>query len=65
MKRDPEIIDLQRYRQAARDKAAAAKIAKPPQSKSESVLGSRPRAGLILGLMALVFLAMWIIPKVI
>ncbi len=65
MKRDPEIIDLQRYRQAARDKAAAAKTAKPAQPKSESVLGSRPRAGLILGLMALAFLAMWIIPKVI
>ena len=62
MKPDPEIVDLQRYRQAARAKAAAAKTAKP--AKPESVLGSRPRAGLILALMALAFLAIWIIPKV-
>ena len=55
---DPEIVNLQRYRQAAREKAAkAAKSAKRP-AVSQSFLGSRPRAGLILALVVAVLAAM-------
>jgi hypothetical protein len=61
MKRDPEIVDLQRYRQAAKA-ANAAKLASS-RPKPEALLGSRPRAGLVLAVIAVTILALWLIPK--
>lgn len=60
---DPRVTDLQRYRKA---REQARKRAEPKPSKvrsSESLLGSNPRAGLILVIVALVTLAMFVLPR--
>lgn len=76
MKQDdaPEIVDFDRYKAAqaaakAKEKAsqeARAKLeAKARKSASgQSFLGSRPKAGLILGLIALALIALTVLPKV-
>ncbi|ODT86517.1 hypothetical protein [Phenylobacterium sp. SCN 70-31] len=72
---DPQVTDLARYRKA---KAAAARRPPPqsrpreaggtgtgpkgPRSQKPSVLGSNPRAGLILAIVVLVLLALWLGP---
>jgi len=56
--RKPEIIDLNRYKQAAQAKARR-KAAPPSSSPREPLLGSRPRAGLILLLAVAAMAAFW------
>jgi hypothetical protein len=60
-KHEPEVTDLARYRKA---RAEAAKR-KPPKAKPprEGVLGSNPRAGLILAIVVVVLLALWLGPR--
>ena len=59
---DPRVTDLSRYRKAK----AAAKSRPPPKPKpkrrSESVLGSNPRAGVILLVVAVVLVLLTVAP---
>jgi hypothetical protein len=57
--RKPEIVDLARYKQAAKAAARRKAAARPPAPAREPLLGSRPRAGLILLLVAVVIAAVW------
>jgi hypothetical protein len=58
---DPAVVDLARYKRArAAQKQAKAKPKPGPSRSGEPLLGSRPRAGLILALMALAMLALWL-----
>jgi len=56
---DPRVTDLSRFRKA-RERARRAPSPKP--AGSQSFLGSRPRAGLILLAVAAVMAALWIVP---
>lgn len=57
---DPRITDLRRYR---RDRDRARRRPPPkPQPTSQSFLGGRKNAGLILALVGLVLLALWVGP---
>lgn len=63
-KHEPEVTDLSRYRKA---KAEAAKRKPPrppkaPKGPKAPFLGSNPRAGLILAIVAVVLLALWLGP---
>lgn len=64
MKRDdPRVTDLRAYRrekQRARDRAR--RSPPPAQPGSQSFLGGRPRAGLILAAVVAVMLALWLAP---
>ena len=57
---DPRITDLRRYKKA-RDQA---KRRPPPKPKrpSEGFLGSNPRAGLILAIVAAIAIALYVLP---
>lgn len=55
--RDPRVTDLRRYKRE-RERARRAQ-AKPPRSRREPLLGSRPRAGLFLLLVVVVLAALW------
>ncbi|MCR5874465.1 hypothetical protein LRS10_09955 [Phenylobacterium sp. J426] len=57
---DPRITDLRRYRKAREQ----AKRQPPPKPKrpSEGFLGSNPRAGLILAIVAVVLAALYVVP---
>lgn len=58
---DPRITDLRRYRKAREE---AAKRPPPrPKAPKESLLGSNPRAGLILAVAAAVLLALYVLPR--
>lgn len=59
-KHEPEVTNLDRYRKAKAEEAKR----KPPKPKApkQSVLGSNPRAGLILAIVAAVLLALWLGP---
>ena len=57
---DPRVTDLRRYRKARELQQRRA----PPRPANERLLGGRPRAGLILALVALVLAALWILPLV-
>jgi hypothetical protein len=59
-KHEPEVTDLSRYRKAKAEEAKR----KPPKPKApkQSFLGSNPRAGLILVIVAVVLLALWLGP---
>jgi hypothetical protein len=58
---DPRVTDLRRYR---RERQRAQRRPAPrPQAPNESLLGSRPRAGLILVLVVVVAAALWILPR--
>jgi len=67
----PEIVDLVRYRQAAKTRESKAKRAETKANRAggprgggrEPLLGSRPRAGLILILLIAGFLALWLGPE--
>lgn len=67
MSRDDESrpVDLRRYK-AAKQAAAkrAAREARRPKGAGEGFLGSRPKAGLILGAVVLVLLALWFLPAI-
>lgn len=60
---DPRVVDLRRYRKAARE-SAAKKARAAPRPGREPLLGSRPRAGLILALVAAAVLALWLLPAI-
>jgi hypothetical protein len=57
---DPRITDLRRYKKAREQ----AKRRPPPKPKrpSEGLLGSNPRAGLILAIVAVVLAALYVLP---
>lgn len=59
---DPQVTDLNRYR-----KAREAEKRKPPPAPRaparQPLLGANPRAGMILGVAAIVLLALWIGPR--
>lgn len=57
---DPRITDLRRYKKAREQ----AKRRPPPKPKrpSEGFLGSNPRAGLILAIVAVVLAALYVLP---
>jgi hypothetical protein len=62
-KHEPEVTDLSRYRKAKAEEARR----KPPKPKApkgpkQSFLGSNPRAGLILLIVAVVLLALYVGP---
>ena len=72
---DPQVTDLARYRKAragaarrpprqSRPQGAGRAGAGPqgPRSQKPSMLGSNPRAGLILAIVVLVLLALWLGP---
>ncbi|MEW5685284.1 MAG: hypothetical protein AB1942_10225 [Pseudomonadota bacterium] len=57
---DPRVTDLNRYRKA---KAAEAKRPPPkPKRPKESLLGSNPKAGVILAIAAIVLIALYVVP---
>ena len=58
---DPQITDLSRYRKA-RDVERRRPAPRPPRP---GFLGSNPRAGLILGIVALVLTALYLGPLVV
>jgi hypothetical protein len=57
---DPRVTDLRRYRKARELQRRQA----PQRPSSERLLGSRPRAGLILLLVILALAALWLAPAV-
>jgi hypothetical protein len=56
--KDPRVTDLRRYRKA-RERA---RRQPPPRPPSQSLLGSRKHAGLILAAVILVAMALWLLP---
>jgi hypothetical protein len=62
-KHEPEVTDLERYRKA-KAKAEAEKRKPPPRPKApgQSFLGSNPRAGLILAIVAILAAILWLGP---
>jgi hypothetical protein len=54
---DPHVTDLRRYKKA-REQAKRRPPPKPPKPPSQSLLGSNPRAGLILAIVAIVAAAL-------
>lgn len=66
--KEPEVIELERYRKAAEaraaaQKAAAAKAAKTRAGGRERLLGSRPGAALLLILVLVLAAALFIVPR--
>ncbi len=63
-KHEPEVTDLTRYRRAKAEEAKRKppRPPKPPKGPKQSFLGSNPRAGLILAIVAAVLLALWLGP---
>ena len=62
----PEVVDLRRYRQAAAKRKPSPPPSPPrrgrPPGQREPFLGPRPNAGLILAIVAVVLLALWLLP---
>ncbi len=56
---DPRVTDLRRYRKA---RELQRRQAAPPRARPERLLGSRPRAGLILAAVILLLAAIWLLP---
>lgn len=54
---DPRVTDLRRYRRERQ--RAQRRPAPKPQAPNESLLGGRPRAGLILALVLIVVVGLW------
>ena len=61
---DPEVTDLARYRKAREQarRRAPPRAAQPP-GRRQPLLGSNPRAGLILVLAAAALAALWLAPQ--
>ena len=55
---DPRITDLRRYKKAREQ----AKRRPPPRPPAQGVLGSNPRAGLILAIVAVVVVVLFVLP---
>jgi len=60
---DPRIADLARYRKQ-REAEARKKPPKPPRPPGSGLLGSNPRAGLILALLAAGLILFFVLPLV-
>ena len=60
--RKPDIVDLARYKKAVEDQAKR-KSADPKPPGREPLLGSRPRAGLILVVALLVLIGFWVMSR--
>ena len=60
---DPRVADLARYRKQ-REAEARKKPLKPPRPPGSGLLGSNPRAGLILGLMAVAAVLYFLAPLI-
>lgn len=60
---DPRVTDLRRYRKA-REQAKRQPPPRPKRPQGQGLLGSNPRAGLILGVVALVAFALWGLPVI-
>jgi hypothetical protein len=58
---DPHVTDLARYRKA-REQAKRRPAPRPP-APSQGLLGSNPRARLILALLALALVVMFLLPQ--
>lgn len=58
---DPRVTDLRRYKQE-REKAAQKTPPKPKAPKA-GILGSNPRAGLILLVVIVVLVALYVVPR--
>ncbi len=62
-KHEPEVTNLARYRQQKAEEARRRPPKAPkPKRPGESLLGSNPRAGLILVIVLVVLLALWLGP---
>lgn len=57
---DPQVTDLRRYRKA---REAAARKAKAARPAGAPLLGSNPRAGLILAALVVLILAFYVLPR--
>jgi hypothetical protein len=57
---DPRVTDLRRYRRARELQKRQARAQQ--RSRPERLLGSRPRAGLILAAVILALAALWLVP---
>ena len=55
---DPRVTDLRRYKKAREQ----AKRRPPPRPPAQGLLGSNPRAGLILAVIAALILVFWLGP---
>jgi len=60
---DPRVADLARYRKQ-REAEARKKPPKPPRPPGSGLLGSNPRAGLILGLLAVAAILYFLAPMI-
>jgi hypothetical protein len=60
---DPRIADLARYRKQ-REAEKRRKPPKPPRPPGSGLLGSNPRAGLILALLAVGVILFLVLPRV-
>jgi len=62
---DPRVTDLRRYRKA-REQARRQPPPRPPRAAGrgdpQGVLGSNPRAGLILAGVVILLLVLWVLP---
>ena len=59
---DPRVTDLNRYRKAKAAKKPPPSPKPKPKRSSESFLGSNPKAGLILAVVAIALAAFYIVP---
>jgi len=59
---DPRVTDLRRYKKA-REQAKRRPPPRPPTQR-QGILGSNPRAGLILAIVAVVLIALWVLPAI-
>lgn len=55
---DPRVTDLRRYKKAREQ----AKRRPPPRPPAQGFLGSNPRAGLILAIVAVVVIVLFVLP---
>ena len=59
---DPRVTDLRRYK---REREQAKRKPPPkPAGPKQGLLGSNPKAGLILAILAAVVLGLWVVPAV-
>ena len=66
---DPHVVDLARYKRARQQQQAKARAQQKSTSAQKSgggepLLGSRPRAGLILVAVGLVVIAIWVLSTI-
>jgi hypothetical protein len=60
---DPRVADLARYRKQ-REAEKRKKPPKPPRPPGSGLLGSNPRAGLILAILAALLILFFVVPAI-